>query len=255
MSTERTERIERLQLYVREGRIIRNAWTGEDAQGRETACLLAALSPEAGEEERASACPAHVMPEWLARLTPMLDDKTPEAYWPEFVRCYAYAAARWHVLDDAAWRRVLARVMLASLDVARPHDRSGVVARVADLCRRVLDGNEPAVCEWTAAEEAARAAAWALAEEAARATRAEGAAWALVEAGEAAARAARAAARAAAGAGAWALPEAAGDAGAWAGEAAAWATEAAEVVTAWDTIARATLAAINTECDAQEVGE
>jgi len=38
--------IDRLETYQREGRLIRNAWVGTDAQGRETACLLAALVPE-----------------------------------------------------------------------------------------------------------------------------------------------------------------------------------------------------------------
>ena len=36
----------RLQDFLDSGRLIRKAWTGTDAQGRETACLLAALSPE-----------------------------------------------------------------------------------------------------------------------------------------------------------------------------------------------------------------
>jgi hypothetical protein len=38
------ERIERLNTMADEGRVIRNAWTGTDAQGREVACLLAACA-------------------------------------------------------------------------------------------------------------------------------------------------------------------------------------------------------------------
>jgi hypothetical protein len=246
MNTERIEdRIERLQTYVDEGRILRGSWTGTDARGRETACLLAALSPEVGEEERASACPAHVMPGWLARLTPMLDDETSEGYWPEFVRAYASAAARWHVLDAAAWRRVLGRVMLATLEIARPHGRAGAVARVADLWSRVLDGDEPTGSEWAAARAAASAwaagAASASSRAAARAAEsAAESAWSAAKAAEAA-RAAESAAESAARAAAWAS-----------GGSAAWAATARA---AWDTIARATIDAINTECDAQEEGE
>jgi len=158
------ERIERLRIYLAEGRVIRHNWTGTDEQGRETACLLAALSPEAGQEGDSSACPAEVMPQWLAWLTPRLDDETSLDYWPSFVREYADAAARWHVLDDAAWRRVLARVMLAVLDVARPHDTSGAVERVADLWRRVMAGDEPGQGAGRPWPDAARAAARAAAE-------------------------------------------------------------------------------------------
>jgi hypothetical protein len=99
-------RVERLHTLINEDRIIRNEWTGTDEQGRETACLLAALSPEAGEAEDAGACPASVMPEWLVHLTPWVDDYSSEAAWPRMVRRYAACAARWSSLDDAAWRRV-----------------------------------------------------------------------------------------------------------------------------------------------------
>jgi hypothetical protein len=253
MNTEQIEnRIKRLQTYVDEGRIIRGEWTDKDLQGRERACLMAALSPEAGEAKSASACPANVMPQWLARLTPLLDDCTSLAYWPEFVRDYAATASRWHALDNAAWRRVMARVMLASLEVVQPNDRAGVVARVANLWRRVLDGDEPPVCEWAEVAGASNAAASAteLAE-----SWAAWVAWAAGDAGDAGrvanvARVADTAARAAEAA-AWVAWYAyAGDAGDL--RDAEDAGRAADVA-AWDTIARATIDAINTECDAREV--
>ena len=71
-----------LQQYIDEGRLIRNAWTGTDAEGRHTACLLAAIAPVCGEEESASVCPAEVMPEWLAHLTPWMDDNGTSGAWP-----------------------------------------------------------------------------------------------------------------------------------------------------------------------------
>jgi hypothetical protein len=100
------ERIERLQTFVAEGRIVRDYWTGIDKQGREEACLLAALSPEAGKAEDAGACPASVMPTWFAYMTPWMDDNASEAEWPRMVRRYAACAARWSALDNAAWRRI-----------------------------------------------------------------------------------------------------------------------------------------------------
>lgn len=126
------------------------------------------------------ACPATVMPQWLADLTPSFDDRTSLAARPGFVQRYAELASRWHVLDAAAWRRCEARTMLAILAVAEPNDRSGSVAAVAALWRRVLAGDEPAKDEWPAA--------WAAAEAAAEAAR--DAAWAAAEAAWAAAWAA-----------------------------------------------------------------
>ena len=100
------ERIERLQTFVAEGRIIRDDWTGIDNQGRATACLLAALAPEVAEAEDAWACPASVMPTWFAYMTPWMDDNASEDEWPRMVRRYATCAARWSALDNAAWRRI-----------------------------------------------------------------------------------------------------------------------------------------------------
>ena len=100
------ERLERLQTFVAEGRIIRNKWMDVDEQGRATACLLAALSPEAGKAEDSRACPANIMPSWFAHLTPWMDDHGSEAEWPRMVRRYATCAARWSALDNAAWRRI-----------------------------------------------------------------------------------------------------------------------------------------------------
>jgi hypothetical protein len=80
--------------YLNSGRLIRGAWTGTDSQGRRTACLLAALSPEAGRSKDPGACPASVMPAWLAHLTPWIDDAGSKEAWPGTVRRYAELAGR-----------------------------------------------------------------------------------------------------------------------------------------------------------------
>jgi hypothetical protein len=102
---------------VRENRVIRGSWT----RGHDRACLLAALSPEAGYAESAAACPAEVMPPWLAYLTPWLDDAPSADAWPHIVRRYASLARRWHVLDGKAWRRAEIASLLAIVEEARTH--------------------------------------------------------------------------------------------------------------------------------------
>lgn len=216
------ERVERYETLRREGRLLRRAWTGLDEDGRERACWLAALSPEAGEAKGAGACPADVMPTWLARLTPDLDDGVSDDAWPDFAERYGQCAAKWGRLDDAAWRRVEVAVLQECLAIARESvtaDKWGVLPAIEEVDRLLRDGGSDA------AQAAARAA------EAAEAAEAE-ASWA-------AARAAWAA-RAAAARAAWA-PESE-----WASEAAEAAAEAA-ATRAWAAATRAWAAAPESE--------
>lgn len=155
------ERFDRLNTFITEDRLVRKAW----GDGQERACLLLALAPEVGAEGLVSRCPASVLPRWLAHMTPSLDDSGTEAAWPAMVRRYAAVVRRGaETLDDAGWRRVLARTMLAVLSEATPHDPSGSCARVTALWSRVLAADEPGAEEWTAAAWAAGAAARAASE-------------------------------------------------------------------------------------------
>lgn len=217
---------------LNDGTLARGRWTGTDALGRHIACLLAAIVPECGEKKSPSACPAEVMPAWLAYLTPKLDDCTSSGRWPGHVRRYATVAGRWHMLDGNAWRRCLLATLDEYLAISEPYDTHGVVAPVRAL---IADGAPVGDGRWRAetasawaameaAEMEARGVAGVRAEEAEDAARA--AAWAAFgaediprpETAKAAEEAAKAAAR-----------------GRWA---------------AWDRIADACLAAIERECDA-----
>lgn len=100
------DRVDNLNRLILDNRLLRHAWKTLDEDGRERACLLAALSPESANEESARACPADLMPEFLAYLTPSLDDNGSDSSWPAMVRQYARLAATWHVLSPAAWQRV-----------------------------------------------------------------------------------------------------------------------------------------------------
>ena len=157
-------RVERLNSMIREGRIIRKNWVSTDEQGREVACLLAALSPEAGNAENPAACPASVMPEWFAHLTPWLDDACSDAEWPRVVRRYAACAARWSALDEAAWRRVEIAARRAAVVEAMSHTSDEQVLAASREVLTWLDADMPessyaAVKATEAAMEAAEAAA------------------------------------------------------------------------------------------------
>jgi len=136
------QRAARLRQYIDEDRLLRHAWT-DDSGGRHRACLLAALAPECGEVESADTCPADVMPPWMAYLTPEIDDWGSEEVWPAMVRRYAACAARWHVLDAAAWERVRVAHLLECLTIAREavtEDRWGVQAALDGVVRLLREG-------------------------------------------------------------------------------------------------------------------
>lgn len=160
MLTASEQAADRLDRFIEEGRLIRKAWTGE-RDGRDTACLLAAMSPEVAKEKRASACPADIMPQWLAYLTPWIDDSGIKAAWPEQVEWFARLAHRWHVLTPERWRRLDYRVraaILRCLPTTLPADVRSVVDRVIALCDRASRGEDVADKARAAAEATAEAA-------------------------------------------------------------------------------------------------
>jgi len=151
---------DRLDSFIADGRLIRQQWVGTDAAGRETACLIAAIWPDAGRKRYAGACAAEVMPKWLALMTPWIDDAGSLEPWPIVIRRYAALARRWHALTSADWRAVEYRVRAITVREAMAHTKHekivAICERVAALCDRFAGGE--AGLEWAAAAAAAAAA-------------------------------------------------------------------------------------------------
>jgi hypothetical protein len=140
------------------------------------------------------------MPQWLAYLTPWIDDAGTEDQWPLVLRRYAGLVSRWSVLTPVDWHRLDYTCRRLAVEEATRHCNAEqfpkVVAAVQTLialCRRAENGDNPLDEEWKSA--AAEWAAWV----------AGGASWAP----EAASWASWAAARAA-----WAATREAAEAGA-----------------------------------------
>jgi hypothetical protein len=234
-----SERTDRLDAMLREGRLIRHAWS----EGHDRACLLAALSPEAGEAESASACPAEVMPLWLAHLTPWLDDEPSTQAWPSIVARYAALARRWHVLDDEGWERARIAALVAIVTEARSHvapEYASVLAAIDGVLGWLRRG--AAESEREAAARAADAASAAAARASADAASADAAA----VAGDAAAAAVAGDAASAAAWAAWA---------AWAAravDAASMDAARAAAAASGDRIAAGVLDAIEREIERTE---
>jgi hypothetical protein len=190
MSLNFSERLDRLQTLRSEHRLIRNKWVGQDADGQELACLLVALSPEAGNARDAGACPASVLSPWFAYLTPWLDDAGTQAAWEGMVSRYVAIVERWHELTPERDRCLEYAVRALCVREAMRHTSD---ASVQAVCERVAT-----LCEGVAAGGAIDAEAFAAAAAAMAAMAAAGVssrAWAAATAAAAAeaARAARAA--------------------------------------------------------------
>jgi hypothetical protein len=161
---DRDERLDRLDTYIREGRLLRRAWIREEG-GRACACLLAALAPEVGAQEDPQACPVALMPSWFACMTVWLDDAGSDAAWPAMVVRYASLARRWDILDHVAWRRLDYGARASVLREARalvPDDGSASALRAFDALRALLDraaqGEEIEAAEWASSTSAATSA-------------------------------------------------------------------------------------------------
>lgn len=150
---------ERLSQFISEGRLIRGKWVGADAQGRETACLLAALSPEVASSKDPSKCPASLMPLWLAHLTPSIDDNGSIEKWPDVIKRYADLAGRWHILTEKDWARAEYKVKRVALKEAMKHTDDKAVLKVCTdvliLLDRASNDDIPTTAEFKTAAGAA----------------------------------------------------------------------------------------------------
>jgi hypothetical protein len=101
------ERCDRLDQFIAEDRLIRNRWSFIPPSGKEFACLLIALVPEAlNTDDPRKACPAEVMPAWLAHITTVIDDYPTKEYWSTVIRRYASLARQWDRLTPENWNQI-----------------------------------------------------------------------------------------------------------------------------------------------------
>jgi hypothetical protein len=158
-NTVHSKAISRLSKFIAEGRIIRKAWVGTDAQGRETACWLAALSPTVGQTGDAGVCHAAIMPSWLAYLVPWMDDSGSEEKWPDFLVRFACIMRRTPQLTQAQWSALEFRCRAVIVREAMSYTRNKTVLAA---CAQVL-GYLEAEKEDEPRRQTARAAASAAA--------------------------------------------------------------------------------------------
>jgi hypothetical protein len=146
--------IDRAIEYLRDGRLLRSAWTDTDDQGREMACLLAAIVPECGTQQTSEACPAGLMPQWMASLTVFIDDRGTDEAWPRTVERYVSLLRRSYVLSESAWTRLDYRCRRVAVLEARPAvmpkpDSLAAIDVVLTLLDRAIASDMPTDAEWS----------------------------------------------------------------------------------------------------------
>lgn len=70
--------------------------------------------------------------QWLAALTPWMDDGGSIEVWPGMIRRYGSVAARWHVLTPDDWQRCLWRTCIVTVREAMTHTTDATVLAVCE---------------------------------------------------------------------------------------------------------------------------
>jgi len=139
------ERFDRLDRFIEEDRIVRHTW----GDGQELACLLLAIAPEVSYEDdngqtysSPMRCPADVLPKWMAKLTPYIDDCGSDTAWPKTIRRYARTVrAASMTFSEEQWAKVELAVQLAFLH-KYGHRLEGLTSTVENACRAWAAGEE-----------------------------------------------------------------------------------------------------------------
>lgn len=122
-------------------------WTGKACS---VGCFNYDLDQEPGDFAALAAWTGY--PEWAHRVQEAIFEQLPENLSKDWHVDFARKCA--NVTD---WDAFYHRFMISVLEIALPHDPSGVVQQVIDLYKR---GKNVTEAEWSAAEKAARTATW-----------------------------------------------------------------------------------------------
>jgi hypothetical protein len=138
------ESLTRLESYRTTNRLIRRAWTGYLDDGRDTACLLAAISKEVSIARSVKACPAHLVDPWFAHLSPWFDDAGSDAEWPGMVARYGNVVRKLMSLPSELRMMIeyasRALIVREAMKYTKNDGALEVCETVAALCETVADG-------------------------------------------------------------------------------------------------------------------
>lgn len=141
---------DRLIQYLDSGHLLRGAWCmgtrGPD--GYEYACTLVAMVPDVGDGDY-SACPASLLPPWMARMTPWFDDAGSNDAHPTKIRRLAACIRRSGTLTPEQWIRLDYTFRRIAVTEARTHcpataaNALSAIDAVLAMLDRAIHGDVP----------------------------------------------------------------------------------------------------------------
>jgi len=97
------QRIALAEAHVAGRTLLQQFWRKQDAHDRECACLLGAFGRDINDPAN---CPVELMPEWLARLIPLVNDGLPSVFYYDFAGDFVGSAHRWSKLSGSEWSSI-----------------------------------------------------------------------------------------------------------------------------------------------------
>lgn len=103
------ERITLAASHVTRRTLLQNHWRKRDALDRECTCLLGAFGADINDPAN---CPVELMPEWLARLLPLINDGLPSIFYYEFAADFVGSAQHWSQFRPSEWARIRSAMLM-----------------------------------------------------------------------------------------------------------------------------------------------
>lgn len=135
------ERIALAAQHVQHRTLVQNHWSRKDAYDRTCVCLLRAFGPDINDPAN---CPVELMPEWLARLLPLINDGMPAVFYYDFAADFVGSAQHWATFQPSEWARIRSAMLLeivwhANALVETGDQEAGYVFREKPRGRKHLD--------------------------------------------------------------------------------------------------------------------
>lgn len=135
------QRIAQAATHVARRTLLQNFWRKTDAYDRTCVCLLCAFGPDINDPAN---CPPELMPEWLARLLPLINDGLPPHSYYDFAESFVGSASRWAYFLPSEWEAIRRALLLeivwhANALVEAGDQEAGYVFRDNKHARKRLD--------------------------------------------------------------------------------------------------------------------
>ena len=133
------QRLKSLNAAVAKGLIVRDQWRSETSN---YVSLLAAFGPDIDTYHD---IPLKLMPQWLAKLTPQINNQCSLAVHLSVIEHYAELANRWRILGDNEWNSVYLKFLnsvFERFESLNPQNRMHIVREIISVTDALLEATK-----------------------------------------------------------------------------------------------------------------